>query len=136
MMAGTARNKKTTKTAQRTNKIGYAWHLRRLMADRGMFATTALVPLLAERGVLLSREQVYRLVTGTPERLNLAVLVALCDILDCRAEDLIEPVAATASATATAAKSAAAVDGVDTAARPRPRRAQVLPMPEPLPPTR
>ncbi|MGH3857499.1 MAG: helix-turn-helix domain-containing protein [Pseudonocardiaceae bacterium] len=31
--------------------------------------------------------------TGTPERLNLAALVALCDILGCRAEDLIEPVA-------------------------------------------
>jgi hypothetical protein len=27
------------------------------MADRGMFATSALVPLLAERGVHLSREQ-------------------------------------------------------------------------------
>ena len=38
-------------------------------------------PLLAERGVSLSREQVYRLVVGTPERLNLATLAALCDIL-------------------------------------------------------
>ena len=65
-----------------TNKIGYVWHLRRLMADRGMFATTELVPLLAERGIGLSREQVYRLVTRTPERLNLTVLVALCDILE------------------------------------------------------
>ncbi len=54
-----------------TNKIGYVWHLRRLMAERGMFATTALVPCLAERGIELSREQVYRLVTRTPERLNL-----------------------------------------------------------------
>jgi hypothetical protein len=34
-----------------TRTIGYVWHLRRLMADRGMFATTELVPLLAERGV-------------------------------------------------------------------------------------
>ena len=63
-----------------TDKIGYVWHLRPLMADRGMFATTELVPHLAKRGVELSREQVYRLVTRTPERLNLAVLVALCDI--------------------------------------------------------
>lgn len=38
-----------------TNKIGYVWHLRRLMADRGMFATTELVPHLAQRGVELSR---------------------------------------------------------------------------------
>ena len=61
--------------------ITYRWHLRQLMAARGMFATTDLVPLLAERGVVLSREQVYRLVVGTPERLNLATLAALCDIL-------------------------------------------------------
>jgi len=44
-----------------TRKIGYVWHLRRLMAERGIFATTGLLPLLAERGVSLSREQVYRL---------------------------------------------------------------------------
>ncbi len=73
-----------------TAKLGYRWHLRRLMADRGMFATTELVPLLAERDITLSREQVYRLVTGVPERLNLNTLVALCDILDCQAGDLIE----------------------------------------------
>ena len=39
-----------------------------------MYATTQLRPLLAERGVALSREQVYRLVTGVPERLSLATL--------------------------------------------------------------
>jgi DNA-binding Xre family transcriptional regulator len=74
-----------------TRKISYHWHLRRLMAERDMYATTALVPPLAERGVTLSREQVYRLVTGTPERLNLHVLAALCDILDCSVGQLIEP---------------------------------------------
>lgn len=72
-------------------RVGYHWHLRRLMADRGLFATTALVPLLAERGVRLSREQVYPLVTGVPERLSLATLAALCDILDCTPMDLVEP---------------------------------------------
>ncbi|NDL60563.1 helix-turn-helix domain-containing protein, partial [Phytoactinopolyspora mesophila] len=51
------------------NKTGYVWHLRREMADRGMFQTTDLIAPLAERGAKLSREQVYRLVTGTPERL-------------------------------------------------------------------
>ena len=45
-------------------KMGVRWNLRALMADRGMFATSDLVPLLAERGVHLSREQVYRLVTA------------------------------------------------------------------------
>lgn len=44
--------------------VGYAWHLRAKMAEKGMFQTSALVPLLAERGVQLSREQVYRLVTS------------------------------------------------------------------------
>ncbi len=76
-----------------TRRIGYRWHLRQLMAARGMFATTDLGPLLAERGIDLSREQVYRLVVGTPERLNLHVLAALCDIMDCGPEELIEPVA-------------------------------------------
>jgi DNA-binding Xre family transcriptional regulator len=75
-------------------KIGYRWHLRRLMADKDMYVTTDLRPLLAERGIVLSREQVYRLVTGTPERLSLATLAALCDILGCGPGDLIEPAAA------------------------------------------
>jgi DNA-binding Xre family transcriptional regulator len=72
--------------------VTYRWHLRQLMAAHGMFATTDLGPLLAERGVSLSREQVYRLVTGTPERLNLATLAALCDILAVTPADLIEVV--------------------------------------------
>ncbi len=75
-----------------TARPGYRWHLRRVMADHGMFATTELVPCLAERGIRLSREQVYRLVTRVPERLNLRVLAALCDILGCSVADLIEPV--------------------------------------------
>ncbi len=68
------------------------WHLRQVMATRGMFATSDLVAPLAERGVVLSREQVYRLVTGTPERLNTKALAALCDILDVSVADLIEVV--------------------------------------------
>ena len=83
-------------------KMTYRWHLRQLMATRGMFATTDLVPLLAERGIELSREQVYRLVVGTPERLNLHVLAALCDILGCSPAELIEPVAETRQARKTA----------------------------------
>ena len=73
-----------------TRTVGYCWHLRAVMAARGMFATTELGPLLAERGVILSREQVYRLVVGTPERLNLTTLAALCDILAVTPADLVE----------------------------------------------
>ena len=71
-------------------KMGHRWHLRRLMADRDMYSTAALVPLLAERGVLLSREQVFRLVTQPPQRLSMDTLAALCDILQCSPNDLIE----------------------------------------------
>jgi DNA-binding Xre family transcriptional regulator len=71
-------------------KMGYQWHLRRLMADSGMFQTTELVPLLAERGITLSREQVFRLVTQPPQRLSMDVLAALCDIFGCGPGDLIE----------------------------------------------
>lgn len=71
-------------------KMGYQWNLRRLMAARDMYATTDLVPLLADRGIHLSREQVFRLVTTTPQRLSLDTLAALCDILDVGVEDLIE----------------------------------------------
>jgi DNA-binding Xre family transcriptional regulator len=69
--------------------VSYTWNLRQLMAERGMFATTDLAPLLAERGIELHYTQVYRLVTGTPERLNMQVLAALCDILDVTPADLI-----------------------------------------------
>ena len=77
-------------------KPGYRWHLRRLMAERDLYTATQLRALLAERGVVLSREQVWRLITGVPERLSLATLAALCDILDCGPGDLVEPVAGAA----------------------------------------
>ncbi len=75
-----------------TRKMGVRWHLRELMATKGMFMTTDLSPHLVERGIDLSREQVYRLVTQQPERLNVYVLAALCDIFDCSPNDLLEPV--------------------------------------------
>jgi DNA-binding Xre family transcriptional regulator len=101
-----------------TRRVGYHWHLRRLMADRGLFQTTELVPLLAERGVALSREQVYRLVVHTPERLNLHTLAALCDILDCQPGDLVEPYVQTSKSRGTSRPA--------PAGQPRPRRARVL----------
>lgn len=71
-------------------KMGVEWHLRRRMAERDLYQTSDLVPLLAERGIELSREQVYRLVTQPPQRLSMDTLAALCDILDCEPNDLIE----------------------------------------------
>ncbi|MFG2409856.1 helix-turn-helix domain-containing protein [Streptomyces brevispora] len=73
-------------------KLDYHWHLRKVMADRGMFSTTDLLPLLKERDITLSSSQVYRLVVERPERLSLKILMALLDILDCTMDDLIEPI--------------------------------------------
>jgi DNA-binding Xre family transcriptional regulator len=70
--------------------MGIRWNLRKLMAIQDMFQTTDLGPLLAERGIHLSREQVFRLVTQSPQRLSMDTLAALCDILDCTPNDLIE----------------------------------------------
>jgi DNA-binding Xre family transcriptional regulator len=70
--------------------MGIRWQLRLRMAEKGLFQTSDLVPLLAERGVSLSREQVFRLVTQPPQRLSMDTLAALCDILDCLPNDLIE----------------------------------------------
>ncbi|WP_228769813.1 helix-turn-helix domain-containing protein [Actinokineospora alba] len=70
--------------------MSYTWHLRAKMAENGMFQTSDLMPLLAERGIHLSREQVYRLVTQPPQRLSMDTLAALCDILGLSPNDLIE----------------------------------------------
>ena len=83
------------------------------MAERGLFATSDLVPLLAERGIHLSREQVYQLVTTPPQRLSMDVLATLCDILDCTPNDLI-------TVTVVSAKVAKAVAGQGRSADPGP----------------
>jgi DNA-binding Xre family transcriptional regulator len=66
----------------RRREVSYQWRLREIMAGRGLFTTTHLAPLLAERGITLSASQIHRLVTGTPEWLSLPVLAALCDLLE------------------------------------------------------
>ncbi|MFI6402301.1 helix-turn-helix domain-containing protein [Streptomyces sp. NPDC050548] len=70
-------------------RMAFEWNLRRLMADQDMYQTTDLVPKLAEYGVHLSREQVFRLVTQPPQRLSMDTLAALCGILGCSPADLI-----------------------------------------------
>jgi DNA-binding Xre family transcriptional regulator len=102
-------------------RLDYRWHLRQVMANRGMFATTDLLEPLAQRGIRLSSSQVYRLVVDRPERLSLKILMALLDILDCRMEELIEPVAAakTAARKRTASGEEAGVGDL------RPKRARI-----------
>jgi DNA-binding Xre family transcriptional regulator len=72
-------------------RIGYRWHLRHLMAQRNLWKSTELQPLLQSRGINLSESQVYRLVTGTPERIPARTFAALCDILECTPTELFEP---------------------------------------------
>ena len=86
-------------------RIGYRWHLRQLMAQRNLWKTTELIPLLRSRGINLSNAQVHRLVTGEPERIPTRTFAALCDILQCTPNDLFEPfVEMRAAATANAPK--------------------------------
>lgn len=86
-------------------RIGYKWNLRTVMAQRNLWKSTELMPLLKSRGINLSESQVYRLVTGTPERIPARTFAALCDILDCTPNDLFEPyVELRAAATANAPK--------------------------------
>ena len=105
-------------------KLGYRWHLRVLMAQQSMFSTSDLQPLLAERGIALSAAQVYRLVAQTPERLSLKTLMALCDILGCTPNDLIDPVVEARTARATGTTGAARLTPAQSTAR-RPRRADI-----------
>ncbi|TQO19837.1 Cro/C1-type helix-turn-helix DNA-binding protein [Rhodoglobus vestalii] len=102
-------------------KLDYRWHLRRVMAERGMFATTDLIDPLAARGIRLSSSQVYRLVVERPERLSLKILMALLDVLGCSMGELIEPVAAGGQA-----RTRAVVGGTDAGVGElRPRRARI-----------
>ncbi|MCT2088381.1 helix-turn-helix transcriptional regulator [Micrococcus terreus] len=68
--------------------VEYTWRLRQVMAGRGMNNLSELIPHLHERGVSLSSSQIYRLLGGTPERMNLVLLGALLDVLDCSFEEL------------------------------------------------
>src|SRR5947209_12342499 len=77
--------------------LDYRWRLRKVMANRGMFATTDLIEPLAQRGIHLSSSQIYRLVAERAERLSLKVLMALLDMLDCSMDELIEPIPAATS---------------------------------------
>ncbi|HEY4993966.1 MAG TPA: helix-turn-helix transcriptional regulator [Nakamurella sp.] len=106
-------------------KVGYTWRLREVMAEHRVFTATGLVLLLRERGIDLSASQVHRLVSGTPERMSLQVMAALCDILSCTPADLVVTTAENAGVrkTATGDRPAQPAD----VAKLRPRPARILP---------
>ena len=76
--------------------VDYAWRLRELMAARGLNTIADLLPHLAERGIHLSNSQIYRLIGTRPERINLTLLGAILDTLDCTFEELC-PISVTAA---------------------------------------
>jgi len=108
-------------------QVDYTWRVAELMAAAGMHNSTDLIPRLAERGIQLSRPQVYRVVHQRPERVSLQMMAALCDIFGCGVEDLI-----TVTATDVRRKKAATVgkssapNVVEINKSVRPRRARVL----------
>ena len=106
-------------------KVSYTWRLREEMARRRIFTATELVPLLRERDIDLSASQVHRLVSGTPERLSLQVLSALCDILSCTPAGLVTTTAENAGVRKIADGDVPAPPS--RAAKLRPRPARILP---------
>ncbi|MBT2235782.1 helix-turn-helix transcriptional regulator [Nonomuraea sp. NEAU-A123] len=107
--------------------VGYRWRLCEVMAQHGMFRVNDLIPHLAERGITLSTSQVHRLVSGTPERLSLPVLAALCDIFALTPSDLIVTTAENVvrPRAASTAEGGPVVDLADL----RPTRARIHPEP-------
>jgi hypothetical protein len=103
-------------------RLDYRWHLRQVMANNEMFATTDLIEPLEKRGITLSSSQVYRLVCERPERLSLKILMALLDIFSCSMDELIEPVEMPARPRRKAAGSEARIGSL------RPRRARIMPL--------
>lgn len=104
-------------------QVSYQWRLREAMAARSLFTASDLTPLLAERGIVLSSVQVWRLITQTPERLSLPVLAALCDILEVTPAELVITRAENLAPARTAV-GGAAVSGLGEL---RPRRARLGP---------
>lgn len=98
----------------------FTWRLEEMMHANGIHQISALQRELQNHGIDLSSSQTHRLVTSTPDRLNLEVLSALCEVLSCSPTDLIE-VNYLTRAKAIAADS----NVVDLAANARPRRAKV-----------
>jgi DNA-binding Xre family transcriptional regulator len=103
-------------------RVEYSWHLREIMAARGLNNISDLLPLLTDRGIELSASQIYRLVGQKPERISLALLGAIADALECSIDDLCDfKVVAAASKKAVGTTR----EPIDLAAVGRPRRARI-----------
>lgn len=108
-----------------TKTVDYRWRLRKVMSEHEMHSTSDLVPHLADRGVVMTPTQVYRIVTSPPARMNMQLLSALCDIFGCTPSDLIEPYVV---ATSRRARKAVGESQRPAGSKGRPVRATIKPL--------
>ena len=67
------------------------WNLRMLCAQKGLWTGAALNRCLAERiGLSLTSQTMSNLMSRSPKRVSLNVLLALCAALDCTPNDLLK----------------------------------------------
>lgn len=105
-------------------ELNYTWRVREIMARRRILTAKELAPLLHERGITLTPNAIWRIVSGEPERISFKMLVALCDVLDVTPNDLITYTAHDAKTTR---RKAAGDDGSVRDLRDyRPVRARIL----------
>jgi hypothetical protein len=64
------------------------WRLRELLAAKGLFSAVQLQQALADQGVPLGASQAHELMSRAPRQPRMAVLFALCEVLDCTLADL------------------------------------------------
>ena len=105
-------------------EISYTWRVREIMARRGVHTAKDLAELLHDRGVTLTANAVWRIVTQEPERISFKVLVALCDALDVTPNDLITYTATDAKTVRQRRK--ASGDGIPDLRQYRPVRARIV----------
>ncbi|MFL0409732.1 helix-turn-helix domain-containing protein [Microbacterium paludicola] len=97
--------------------------MREIMARRRIFTAKELAPLLHERGITLTPNAIWRIVSGEPERVSLKMLVALCDALDVEMNDLITYTAVDAK---TVRRRKASGDDIPDMSDYRPVRARIV----------
>lgn len=66
----------------------FRWRLRVMMAERGIRTVTELRRRLESLGVEISTQQLNRIVTDLPQRLNTDLFAALLTVLKCTPNDL------------------------------------------------
>lgn len=69
--------------------MSFKWKLKEKMAEKGIWRCTDMTKFLNAYGINVSVSMVTRMVEKIPERMNIQVLDALCDILECNPSDIM-----------------------------------------------